>query len=412
MKKYFESLEQEWTDFVSEVIGNKSLSGDEGRTADLFLAEMEKMGVECFRDKCGNVTGIIRGKSDGPSVLLTGHMDVVPAGNPESWGELDPFNAVVKDGFLYGRGISDMLGGLTAAFFAFKEVKKMVDAGYALKGNLIFSAVVQEEPAESMGTIYLFEHTFPEHNIHVDVAYLGEPSNGDIAIGQRGKVELVIEVHGKVAHSSAPQEGINALEKAQPIIAAAFNDFYQKSMTHKMGKSSMTITDIMLTPGRKYSCVPDYCEITIDCRYVYPSTIEDNVAKIQQFIDALAERDKDIVASVHPRFNTRTSYTGLEMTVAKQHPCWCVDEENEYVELSYETLKEIGQSPEKFYWSFGTDGSIICGKYNIPTIGYSCAKTSQAHQAKEHVKVSEMLDCIEGYTAILFKIFGLNYNDL
>lgn len=412
MKKYFEGLEKDWINFASEVIGNKSLSGDEGRTADLFLSEMKKMGVECFKDLCGNVTGIIRGSKEGPSILLTGHMDVVPEGNIESWGEFDPFGAVVKDGMFYGRGISDMLGGLTAAFFAFKEVKRQVDAGYTLKGNLIFSAVVQEEPAESMGTIYLFEHTFPEHDIHVDLAYLGEPSNGNLAIGQRGKVELVVEVHGKVAHSSAPQEGINALEKAQPIIAAAFNNFYKKSMTHMTGKSSMTITDIMLTPGRKYSCVPDYCEITIDCRYVYPSTIEDNVAQIQQFIDALAEKDKELTATVHPRFNKRVSYTGLEMTVAKQHPCWYVDEKNDYVDLSYEVLKEIGQNPEKFYWSFGTDGSIICGKYGIPTIGYSFAETSQAHQAKEHVVVSEMLSCIEGYTAMLFKIFGLNFNEL
>ena len=172
MKEYYAGLRDEWIDFVSKLIAGKALSGAEKNNADLFLEAMTEMGVECFRDACGNVTGIIRGNEDGPNVLLTGHMDVVPAGNADSWGELNPFQAQIEGDLLYGRGISDMLGGLSAAFFAFREIKKAVDRGEKLKGNLIFSAVVQEEPAESLGTLYLMEHTFPEHNIKVDVAFL------------------------------------------------------------------------------------------------------------------------------------------------------------------------------------------------------------------------------------------------
>lgn len=409
MNHYFAGLEKEWIEFASKTIKSKALSGEEKGCADIFLNAMEEMGVECFRDGCGNVIGIIRGQGEGPNVLLTGHMDVVPMGNKEAWGEFDPFMGTVQDGKLYGRGICDMLGGLCAEFFAFKEIKKAVDQGEVLSGDLIFCSVVQEEPAESFGTIYLFEHTFPEHDIHVDLAYLGEPSNGNLVIGQRGKVELVIDVHGKVAHSSAPEEGINAVEKAQPIIEAAFHNFYEPSITHLTGKSSMTITDVVVTPGKNYSCVPDHCEITVDRRYVLPATIEDTVAQVQNFIDALAEKDLELKAEVHPRYNHRVSYTGYENDVAKQHPCWSVDEANEYVEKSYKVLKSLGQNPDKSYWAFGTDGSVICGVYDIPTIGYSFAHTSQAHQAKEHVVIHEMLDCIEGYTAMLCEIYNIDF---
>lgn len=82
--------------------------------------------------------------------------------------------------------------------------------------------------------------------------------------------------------------------------------------------------------------------------------------------------------------------------------------DNEYVELTYRTLKELGQDVEKIYWQFGTDGSVICGKYNIPTIGYSGAMMSQAHQAQEHVEIDRILDCIEGYTAVLCRLYGLD----
>ena len=159
MKQYFKTLEKEWVDFMSSIIATRPLSGEEKGCADIFMNALEEMGVEHFRDEAGNVIGIIRGEGTGPNVLFNGHMDVVPAGNMDAWGDLDPFKAEVRDGKLYGRGTSDMLSGLVSQLFAFREIKKMVDAGAKLPGDLIFSGVVFEEPAESMGAIYLFEHT-------------------------------------------------------------------------------------------------------------------------------------------------------------------------------------------------------------------------------------------------------------
>ena len=95
------------------------------------------------------------------------------------------------------------------------------------------------------------------------------------------------------------------------------------------------------------------------------------------------------------------------LEAAKQHPAWETGKDNEYVEMTYQTLVGLGQDVKKIYWQFGTDGSVIRGKYNIPTIGYSGAMMSQAHQAQEHVEINRVLDCIEGYTAVLCKLYGL-----
>lgn len=99
------------------------------------------------------------------------------------------------------------------------------------------------------------------------------------------------------------------------------------------------------------------------------------------------------------------------LEAAKQHPAWETGKDNEYVEMTYQTLLGFGQDVKKIYWQFGTDGSVICGKYNIPTIGYSGAMMSQAHQAQEHVEISRVLDCIEGYTAVLCKLYDLAMPD-
>lgn len=123
MKDYYKNMEDSWVEFVSKNIRAQAYSGEEKATSEVFMQAMDELGIEHFRDECGNVVGVIRGEGDGPNVLLTGHMDVVPEGSIDAWSPYLPFEPKVEDGKLYGRGISDMLAGLTSEFFAFMEIK-------------------------------------------------------------------------------------------------------------------------------------------------------------------------------------------------------------------------------------------------------------------------------------------------
>lgn len=408
MNPYYKELEQDFVSLTVEAVDAAPLSGQEKGVADMFLREMEAMGVEHYRDAIGNVVGVLRGTAEGPCVLLNGHMDVVPEGTPEAWGDIPPFKGTVRDGCIYGRGTVDMLSGLVSVFLAFREIKRLMDKGAVLKGNLIFSGVVFEEPAECAGMIELMDKTLPGLGLKPDVVYLAEPSQLFVNTAQRGKVELVVEVFGKVAHSSAPEQGVSAVEKAQPVIDALLHNFYEAPMTHDiLGKSAMTITDIRVTPGRMYSCVPDYCEITIDRRYVLPCTIPDTIAQIQQLLDKLSAEDPDFKAVVHQRVNHRVAYTGFECDVPKQHPVWLTDKNSPFHAMTFEALRAIGQDAVEGCNVGGTDGSISCGVYGIPTFVYAGGGLRQCHQPKEHVVIDEALAGIEGYCAILKKIFAL-----
>ncbi len=415
MKDYFNQFKDEWVEKMSRAISSMPLSEQEKGVADIFVEGFEELGVEHYRDKAGNVIGILRGEEGGPTIMTNGHMDVVPAGNMDAWHALDlePFTPVVRDGKLYGRGTVDMLQGVMCPFFAFREIKKLVDNGAKLKGNLVFTAVVNEEPAESMGALYLCDTTLQELNIKPDFVILGEPTNGYVLTAQRGKVEIVVDVYGKVAHSSAPWQGISAVEKARPVMDAIINNMYKKRMTHDvLGFSAMTITDIEVTPGRMYSCVPDHCSITVDRRYVLPTTIEETIQEIQDFLDFLSANDPDFKAEVHQRINTRTGYTGYAMEVAKQHPAWLTDTSCEYVKKTFDALRKIGQDPKEGCFVAGTDGSITMGKYGIPTVSYSMADGNMAHQPGEFCVIDDEMKEIEGYTAILCDIFGLDFDSI
>ena len=412
MTEYFNSLKDDWVSMMQACIATKPLSGQEKGVADILIKALEDAGIECCRDEAGNVVGILKGEGDGPVIMTNGHMDVVPEGNIDAWQGHDPFNAVVEDGKLIGRGTSDMLNGTISELFIIREFKKLMDKGLKLNGTIVFTAVVNEEPAESMGTLYLCENTLPKLGIKPDLVILGEPCEGNIYVGQRGKVELVVDVYGKVAHSSAPWQGISAVEKAMPVMEAIINNMYKKSMTHeKLGFSGMCITDVEVTPGRMYSCVPDHCSITIDRRYVPPFTVDDCIAEIQEYLDYLASKDPDFKAEVHQRINTRASYTGFSMDVPKQHPVWVTGEENDMVNACRDALRELGYDPEYKYKVGGNDGSVTMGVYNIPTLVYSYGIVPIIHKPCEYCVIDDEMKEMEGLAAMMCRMFGLNFHE-
>ena len=188
MDAFYAAMRDEYIEFAKKVTAFRSLPGEEKPLADFFLKEFEKLGVEAFRDGAGNVLAVLRGTGGGPNVMLNGHLDIVPEGELSNWAPYDPFDATLVDGELIGRGLSDLKGGLCAQFFAFRQFVLAAKQGRRMPGNLLFALVTMEEPAESMGTEYLFDVTLKELNLSCDLVYLSEPTSGDLALGHRGKV--------------------------------------------------------------------------------------------------------------------------------------------------------------------------------------------------------------------------------
>lgn len=412
MDAFYAAMRDEYIEFAKKVTAFRSLPGEEKPLADFFLKEFEKLGVEAFRDGAGNVLAVLRGTGGGPNVMLNGHLDIVPEGELSNWAPYDPFDATLVDGELIGRGLSDLKGGLCAQFFAFRQFVLAAKQGRRMPGNLLFALVTMEEPAESMGTEYLFDVTLKELNLSCDLVYLSEPTSGDLALGHRGKVELVVDVFGRTAHSSQPKEGISAVEKAIPVLNAVFDGFGDPPDVHPLlGESSMTVTDMEVRPGG-LSVIPDLCRIYVDRRYLPPKTTADCIAQIEAFLQRQKMRDPEFSAKVYPRTTQRTCYTGYQKEMERKHPAWITEKDHPFVVQSFEALRQIGQNPSEKYWKFGTDGSITKGAHGIPTIGYSTAEERWAHQPKERVNVDAMLSCIEGYAAMLCAVYGVSTRDI
>jgi putative selenium metabolism hydrolase len=413
MLKTVKNYEEEWVRFTQSLVKIPSVTGTEEELAEFLLKHLKDLDIsEAFTDEAGNVVGVIRGNGKGPNVMLNSHLDTVPSGIAANWSPYGPFDAAIDgDRNIFGLGVSDLKAGMAVHFYIIKSFQEALkQKKLTLPGDLVFTAVVHEEAAEMLGMEYLMEKTMPKHNIKCDLVFLAEPTSNDLALGHRGKIEIVVKTQGKTAHSSQPKLGINALEKMLPVMDTVFHRMSDKLKADPvLGESSITITNCTVKPGA-LSIVPDECEISIDRRYMPGEELDDILEDFKEIFKKIQLQDKDFKATVEPRIFTENSYTGYEKAVKKYHPPWKTDKNLEFVKKTFSALQASGQAPAEKYWKFGTDGSMSAGIYGIPTIGYSGAEEKWAHQPNERVNIDEMLKTFDGYLAIICQIMGLDKN--
>lgn len=189
-----------------------------GMEVDTWDADVEALArhpyfsAEVERDHILGVVGR-SGAGDGPTLLLDGHIDVVPTGAPEDW-TTPPFEPSVRDGRLYGRGTCDMKGGLAVAIHAVEAIRA---AGVELAGSVAIASVVGEEDGGS-GTLATLER-----GIRADACIIPEPSDLDVVPASAGALSWRIHVRGLSAHGCLREEGYSAIEAFHPVHRAVLD---------------------------------------------------------------------------------------------------------------------------------------------------------------------------------------------
>ena len=306
-------LKPQAVDFCQRLIRTPSISGDEEAVADIYLAEMEKLGYnQVFRDDWGNVVGIIEGDEPGPTIMFNCHLDHVDIGDPSEWGGYEPYGGEIDEievdnqdntglelaEVIHGRAASDTKGGGATQVYGGAVLLELRKKGYKLKGNYMFTGVVLEEPAEQLGMIKLIDETFPKKALDYDCVVSAEATSLNIYLGHRGKMEILVTVYGRTSHGSSPWLGINAVNKATKLINKIEDDLVKRfPVDSELGKASIALTNITCTPGA-LAIIPDRCYLTYDRRLHPDETPESCVREIQELIDQIA---KEILENNHSR---------------------------------------------------------------------------------------------------------------
>lgn len=372
-----------------DLIRQPSVSGQEAGAAGVLRAWMETNGFDRVDvDEYGNVIGCIRGARPGPKLLFDGHIDTVPITDPSQWTH-PPFDAVAADGKIYGRGASDMKGAVAA--MACAAAAFAVDTGRAFAGEVYVAGVVHEECFEGVAARSVSRRVKP------DCVIIGEASQLNVKIGQRGRAELKLEVFGKAAHSANPEKGINAVYQMGRVIEAVRN--LEPSEHPVLGQGILELTDIKSSPYPGASVVPEYCVATYDRRLLVGETKESVLAPIQDLLDRLMAQDPNLRVKVSYAVGRETCYTGAEITGERFFPGWLFDAQESFVQKVVAQLRDMGYDPEIAQYNFCTNGSHYAGEAGIPTLGLGPSRENLAHTLNEYIETDQLekaCDCYQG----------------
>ncbi len=256
---------------AQDLVRTPSVSGRESAVAALITGTMRQFGFhEVWTDRIGNVIGRY-GTGQGPQVLYDAHMDTVDVGSRSAWRR-PPFGGEIEDGVLYGRGATDMKGGLAALIYS---VKLLADRHTRLRGDLFVACVVQEEQCEGMAVRTLIE----EDGLQPDYVVLAEPTNMGVYLGHRGRVEIQVTTYGRAHHSAAPDQGVNAISGAARLVFGMELLASQLLSDPPLGQGTLAVTNIAST-GSSNTAIPDRCCLLIDRRLTLGETEARAIAEI------------------------------------------------------------------------------------------------------------------------------------
>ena len=246
-----------------------------------------------------NVLGRLEGRQPRPALHFNGHFDVVPVG--DGW-TVNPFDAEIRDGKLYGRGSSDQKAGIAASIFAVEAIRR---AGIRLRGTVEQSGSVDEESGGFAGVAHLASHGWIGSD-KTDFVIITEPTNtNQVCLGHRGVYWFKVTTHGRIAHGSMPHFGVSAVDH---LVDFLHDVNYRLKPSLAQRKTSVPVEP----PGSRYAsinvnslfggqpeqglqtpCVADRSGAIFDRRFLAEEKFEDVHGEVRELLKALRERNPE-----------------------------------------------------------------------------------------------------------------------
>lgn len=361
-----------------------------------------------------NVVAIYKGHGSGRDLILNGHSDTVEVKEPEKW-TTDPFNPVIKDGKLYGRGASDMKSGNAAAVWAVKALK---DCGVKLNGDVIMEFVIGEEAneGETIGTTAVIKKGYK-----APFAIVLEPTNLEVHVSSVGLFFFEIIIPGKSVHSASrnqvlfPQPvgsasghevGVDAIEKALPFIdlfrrlERQWNHRWRDQIlgagghpTHdKQGVGYFTINPGLIEGGTFLAAVPGYVKITYCVWYPNSVPVESIWQEIKDRVNAIASTDDWL--TLHPPV--------VNVPIITEWKAFETSEDEPGVQILKKSYKDaLGHDAIISGFRAVCDATYL-NNHGIPSVVLGPGGLSYGvHGDDEYVPVNEVIEAVKIYASFI-----------
>ncbi|HPX03351.1 MAG TPA: YgeY family selenium metabolism-linked hydrolase [Synergistaceae bacterium] len=386
IKKAAQSYEKEMTKFLRDLIAIPGESCGEECVIKRIEKEMNELGFDEVKiDGMGNILGYMG--SGETLVAFDAHIDTVGLGEISNW-KFDPYKGYENETEIGGRGASDQLGGIVSSVYGAKIMK---DLGLLSdKYRVLVTGTVQEEDCDGLCWQYIVN----VDGIRPEFVVITEPTDGNIYRGQRGRMEIRVEVKGISCHGSAPERGDNAIYKMADIIqeVRALNDRLHHDPF--LGKGTLAVSEIFYnSPSR--CAVADMAAISIDRRLTDGETWEMALEEIRSLPSV-----KKYNAEVSMYKYDRPSWTDLTYPTECYFPTWVIPEDHPATVAMIESYRGMFGEPVVDKWTFSTNGVSVMGRFGIPCIGFGPGKEAQAHAPNEITWKADLVKCAAVYAAL------------
>ena len=358
-----EGNEEDIARFVGMLLGEDGFTVDYHHLEGNRLTLIAEKGLTDFR----------------PPLVLTGHFDTVALG-AKQWSE-DPFSGIVKEGKIYGRGSSDMKGGVAAMICASQlAFQKFVPCGGI---RLIFTA---GEESGCWGAKHLAETGYDIGNASAII--VGEPTSNVPAIGHKGALYLKVSASGKTAHSSMPELGDNAIYKVARAITKIENLRFHVDRDNLHGFPTINVG--LVNGGKSLNSVPDYAEFTVDIRSTAKVAHSEILKRLSQ------ELGEEVMIDALVDLPPVSSY-----------------ETSPFVQLVYAVcgVEQDKGAPRSL--PYMTDGAVLQQLYGgVPTVILGPGQSEMAHQTDEFCYIGKIKEAVEIYKNIILKNGGIPHDEI
>ncbi len=412
LEKLVESKEKELIDYLKEMVRIPTFvppGENYEKIVDWLIPVFEDFGFECERIEMpedvyeerqksselrGKRVNLLATKDFGAeeSVDIYTHLDVVPAG--EGWST-PPFEPVIKDGRIYGRGVADSKGSVASLLMALRVMKKL---NLESKYNLRVVLTTDEEMGLYSGLCFFAD----EGLLQGDYLLCMDGDNEGICVATNGVMNWEIKVYGKSCHSSAPFLGMNAIEKAMQVIEelgdlkrevesreskAPCSPYMTEATGQKHTRPVFNVT--MISGGVKENVIPSSCILCGDRRYIPEEAVEEVIKEFEDFLQ---------------RVKTKTKHgIELELHCKPGFPPMFTNLDDEWVKRVQAAASDVFGHKDITGVQGGLDVGYAVQKTKQPVCAFGVGNwiESNAHGADENVRIRDLKDYVRFLVGLL-----------
>jgi acetylornithine deacetylase len=350
-------------------------------------------GMEVERTEAWGLVGKLAGTDrDAPSLMLNGHIDVVPIGDPDNWKD-GPFDGRLRDGRMFGRGTCDMKAGLVASHWAAQAIRA---AGVSLRGDLLVASVQGEEDG-GLGTFAMLQRGW-----RADACVIAEPTELDVIPANSGALTFRLRVRGLATHAARRTEGVSAIDKFWPVLRAL----------HELERRRHAVVDPLtsrwplahplsigtIRAGDWASSVPDLLVAEGRLGVAIGEPVDDARRQLEEAVAEACEGD-DWLRS-HP---VEVEWWGGQFASGR------IPTDSDLVDrvLRVHQLASGDRPIEVYGAPYGSDLRLLTGLGGIPTVQYGPGDARLAHGPHESVALDEVVTTARTLAALAIDICGV-----